>query len=500
VDWRRNRQYTSDRTQVPAGKGAIFLPALSEEPDREPDVEVYKGGKSVASGSMGRRIVLSPGRYRIYFGSGTLSQRMSRDVTVRADETTIVQADWGTLDVAVMDDRFIPFRGSYELINMANREFVGTGYGADEERGEQTQVWVLEPGRYKIIQPGSTYRARTNFATVQLQAGTLVPFTLVLNADTRDFLGAGVSDAGDEEDKDKVWSLRVSLGGTTLVSQRSDQLPNPGTNLSFQLFSDNLLRFTQGRHLWTTRLDLEEGQTLQSTVLADGSPGSILKGEYRQVPLTDLLYLNSIYVYRLLPWVGPYVRIGGNTQLFPSNLNFEVPTDVVILEEGGEQTGSREQTSQVRLSGPFSPLELRQGIGANFKLFHNPRLDMDLRGGLGMREYLANGLLRVDDDVATPEIELRTGLNSILAGPELAVLATARITRYVQLTTDFDALVPFQGIDQMQFKWRNTVNLRLASYASLSYTLNFDRNPDIGLLNPLTFDQGIQLRFAFTLF
>jgi hypothetical protein len=128
---------------------------------------------------------------------------------------------------------------------------------------------------------------------------------------------------------------------------------------------------------------------------------------------------------------------------------------------------------------------------------------MDLRGGLGLREYRANGLLRLKDVPETAALEFQVDPNRSQIGPEIALLATARLTRYVQLTTDFDSLLSFKAVDevnQTQFKWRNTINFRLASYASLAYTLNLNRLPALGLSSPLTYEQGIQLRVAFTPF
>ena len=75
--------------------------------------------------------------------------------------------------MAVVNETFLPFRGTYELIRMSTREDFGIGFGADEQLGEATRVWVLPPGLYKLIRAGGTYRDRTNFATVRLEAGRL---------------------------------------------------------------------------------------------------------------------------------------------------------------------------------------------------------------------------------------------------------------------------------------------------------------------------------------
>ena len=150
VNWRHHPQYQSDPTPVPAGMGAIFLPALSLKPDREPPVIITVAGKRVAAGTMGRRIAVPPGAYRVVFGSGPASQRLLRDVEMAEGETVVVNPDWATLDVSVVTQNFIPFPGAYEVIRMENHEYLGVGHGVNEDLGQETQVWVVSPGLLKM--------------------------------------------------------------------------------------------------------------------------------------------------------------------------------------------------------------------------------------------------------------------------------------------------------------------------------------------------------------
>ncbi len=143
---------------------------------------------------LGRRIVVAPGDYEVRVGSGAGNQQLTRKVRVEAGKTTVVPPAWAELDVNVVDETFVPFRGTYEIIRMEKREDFGLGFGADEQLGEVTRVWVLPPGLYKIIRAGGTYRDRTDFATVRLEAGRLTRFTLVLDPDDGRFLGAGEND------------------------------------------------------------------------------------------------------------------------------------------------------------------------------------------------------------------------------------------------------------------------------------------------------------------
>jgi ABC-type uncharacterized transport system auxiliary subunit len=503
VNWRHTAQYQSDPTTVMAGQGAIFLPSLSLKPDREPPVTVLADGKRVAQGTMGRRIPVSPGQYQVEFGSGPVSQHLLREVTVVEGETTVVSPDWAALDVSVVNINFIPFLGTYEIIRMEDHEYIGIGYGVNEELGQETQVWVLQAGLHKIIQSGSTYRARTNFSTVRLLPGMAVPFTLVQDEVTRDFLGAGVAEPESGRTLASHWNLHSTFGGSVLLTSRDVGYSSApaGNTFGIDVFSDNRAQFKADPHLWTTRLEIEEGQTLTPIIGPDNKPGSLFDG--RLVSSKDRVYLNSVYIYQFLPWIGPYVRVGGETSLFNHYSYFSNPTAVVVQDPDGNTLATRSGPdglgeTQVQLAGSFAPIQLKQGAGANFRALHNVFADLDLRTGLGSRQYFANGQLVPADDPTTPAFELRQVRSTVLTGVEISALGQGRISRFVQLSTEFDMLLPFEGLGLTQLTWRNAIGLRLSSFASVTYTLNIVRQPNVNPLQPFATEQGVQLRFFFS--
>ncbi len=502
VNWRHTSQYQSDANTVLAGQGAIFLPSLSLKPDREPPVTVLADGKRVASGTMGRRIAVAPGNYQVEFGSGPVSQHLIREVTVVEGETTIVTPDWAALDVSVVNVNFIPFLGTYEIIRMEDREYMGVGYGVNEELGQETQVWILQPGLHKVIQSGSTYRARTNFSTVRLLPGMAVPFTLVQDEVTRDFLGAGVAEPETGANIASHWSVHASLGGSVLLTSRDAGFSSApaGSSLGIDLFSDNRVQFKSDPHVWTTRLEIEEGQTLTPIIGADNKPGSLLDG--RLLAGKDRIYLNSVYIYQYLPWIGPYVRIGGETSLFNHYSYFANPTNVVVQDADGNTLATRNGAdgtgeTQVQLAGSFAPIQLTQGAGANLRVLHNIFADLDLRSGLGSRQYITNGQLVAVDDPSTPAFEVRQVRGTVLTGVEVSALGQARVSRFLQASSEFDMLLPFEGLNSTQLTWRNTISLRLSSFASVTYTLNVARQPNVNPISPYFMEQGLQLRFFY---
>ena len=474
-------QLLGDEAEMPAGKGAIFLPALSG-PDREPPVAVLLGDEVVAEGRMGGRVVVEPGVYEVRLGSGARSQQISAAVQVEEGRVTAVEPSWASLQIRVVDDRFIPFRGTYELISVAEREEFGIGFGADEEQGEQLRTWVLKPGLYKVIQSGGTYRDRTNFATVFVEPGKLTRFVLVQDKETGDFRGAGV--VAEEDDAGVVvgkWKSQAIVGGDFKLG-RTNETGVDGWNIDLGFYLDAMVRYLDEPNFFLTRLELEEG------VLRTASSD-------RFEPTVDRLYLHSIYIYQLSRLFGPYARAGLETKLLPRFKSFEAPTDVEVVDESGDTLELLEDTALVRLGSPFSPLQLKQGLGGNFRLLRTLAIDLDVRMGLGARQYWSN-----DERVYEPAANRVKRVSDYqLEGFEGAVVGIARLSRWVVLGTELDGLVPFRQSGNFVLTWRSQVSLRLVSFASLNYQLNVTRDPNRRAGEMTVWEQLFQLRFSYGL-
>ena len=495
INWRRDPQFLSDPTLLPPGQGAVFLPALSGKPDKEPPVTVLDGRRKVATGTMGRRIPLAPGRYTVDFGSGQMAQHQRRIVTIRDQEVVVIQPDWASLHVSVVDRNFVPFLGNYELFRMDTRAYQGVGYGVAEELGQEPQVWIVRPGLFKLVQTGATYRARTNFSTVRLLAGMAVPFTLVQDLVTREFLGAGVTEPRQQRRIRSDWSLRATVGGSVALDDRTSgfSAAPAGSALAVDLFSDTWLQWKRDQHLWTNRLEVEGGQSLSPQIGPDNRAGKLLDGRLQSTK--DRIYLNSMYLFQYLPWLGPYVRVRAETSMFHHYAFFAVPTPVSVIGQDGVVRPAGRQVSAQQLLSPLSPIALRQSAGANWRAVYNAWMDLNLRGGLGSYQYFTGGQLAPSDDAATSEFEFRRVPNVALTGVELSGLAQARPHRLLQLSSELDLLLPFVGLAASQLVWRSTASLHLSSFAALTYTLQVLRQPQIQPDQPLAYAQGVQLRF-----
>ncbi|MGM0574741.1 MAG: hypothetical protein ACQEXJ_07550 [Myxococcota bacterium] len=465
-------QAEQDSVLVPVGKGAIFVPAMTD-PSLEPPylVERDEDGELVQTVPMGRRAVVEPGIYRVRIGSGTLKDRITRRVLVKEGRTTVVPATWSSLVVNVVDESAIPFRGSYEVVRLPERTNLGVGLGADVELGEEVRSWLLKPGSYMLIKTGGTYQARRDFYTFRLREGELFELTLVMDREDGTFLGAGELPTLQEETRRKDWNLHLVLGGDAEVNRRSDVVGfESGYGFTLGGYVDFLARWRPDRHLFYTRLKLEEKQVK-------------LPGQSFQKDL-DELRLDTLYMFRILPWLGPYVRAGTQTTLFSGFRTFDEDREVVQVDAQGEELRSLGvYDERFRLAKPLAPVELKGGAGLSFLIKASYILDANVRIGLGGRALFNRGLYNAADDPTTPEFEVVRRDDAWQYGVEAAVFGSLRASRWILATTEFEMLEPFGDLEHPVIDWETTIGFRLVSFASLNYIFKLlsdvERSPDL---------------------
>ncbi|GMV40746.1 MAG: hypothetical protein AMXMBFR64_24620 [Myxococcales bacterium] len=475
-------QAERDPALDPAGKGAIFVPAMTD-PLVEPAYIVMRRDKVVARKQPGERAWVLPGEYTVLVGSGVPEARLEFEATVVEGRTTFVPVEWAGLVVNVINERGSSIRRSYELVHLPDFEYVGIGLGAEIAEGEQLRTWLLRPGRYMILGEGESYQARKNFFTLRLAPGELVRYTLVVNEETGDLQGAGeVLIGGDATETTSGWNIDLVLGGSVQFL-RSDNVVGKGSasTVNLSAFVETLLRYNDPEHLAYFRLNIEEG-------------GDITLPDAPYIATTDELELDLLYVYKVTDWFGPYVRAALETNLVPGYEKLDSPRDTVKLDTDGTVIDTEKEAESVELAGPASPIEVWYGAGGRFTWSPDYWFDLSTRIGVGGRQVFTRDLFVQVDDSDTPELELHRVPDVGQVGIEAAVVLDVLATRYVALNVEFDMLEPFDAWDEPVISLRTTVALRIASFASLNYVLRVKDDP---ALSPDTqIDQAVQLRFA----
>ncbi|MEZ4241652.1 MAG: hypothetical protein R3F59_36995 [Myxococcota bacterium] len=487
-------QLEADRTVIPIGKGAVFVPSITGPLNEPPVILVDAEDDEVIDIPTGQRVLVDPGRYVVIVSSGTPMQGVGTSIEVFEGETTMAPVHWGALRIEVTDDHRVPHRGSYELINATTREPYGTGFGADTLQGESLMTWLLPPGVYRIVKPGSNYRALRDFATVYVPEAGFVRYRLVLDPDTGEFQGSGVlmpDEFGSPSDRDHRWFSSLVLGAVGSLAQQQNVVGvNNQLTVAGSLFVDGQVAYNVRKHSVTTLLQVEEGAS------------QIRPQESLPLPLVktrDRLRLDGLYTFYAKPWLGPYARVTGETQAFGTRVLVTEDTTIGRTWADGSQTEEIVPANQqFFVANAWAPTLMRQGGGLNTRFVNNRWVTLNFRVGLGLRQNLYAGAWVIEDQPRTPEIEYRQVDSFNQEGVEGTIIATARLPGWAVYATDIELFGDFADFGRPSVEWRNTFTLRLTRNLSLNYYLNLERVPQV--VDTLQLEQSVLLRASWAVF
>ncbi len=479
-------QLAADPTAVPAGSGAVFVPAMTNGAD-EPETLVFQAEKRVASGPNGKRIILAPGSYVLRIGSSPLNQMMSVPVEVTAGNTKLVPVTWGGIIVEVVDKNNVPHRGTYELIRVADRQPYTVGFGADTLLGEKLKTILAMPGLYRIVRPGANYRTRTDFSTVVIPEASMVYFKLVQDPDDGSLLGAGVVPPNEMGivQPGSAWTRTMTVGIGLPITGSSNVVGTANqTTIGADFTFDTYMIYDRGKNYAGIIFEVEEGFV---SIDPEVSP---------KLPLqktVDRLRFDTIYTRLLSARIGPYVRFGVLTNLFESNVLVTEDTTVVKhLLDGTTTTEDIAANEDFLVGNAFAPVSIREGVGINVRLLRGRIASLDWRGGLGFRQNRFNGAFVLDDSATGfQEYSQQESFNE--TGVETTLVGTVRLSRLL-LNTNLDLFGDFDELEDPTVDWRNTVSWRLTGGLSLDYRVDVLQQPQVTEDTQLR--QTLQFRYS----
>ena len=472
----RHGQLERDPTLIPKGKGLLFVPAMTSALN-EPSFRVFRGNKPIREAFPGTGVVLAPGTYEVLIGSGSDTQMMSRNVPVEEGMTTLLKPFWSGLVINVIDEQRTPIDESYEVYRENPQASYGVGFGVEEERGEAVKTWLLPPGVYSVVQVGDNISTTRKFS-VRLEPGKLTQRNLVVDTSNDTFIGfyppARRSRLAQVDDSPWKTSLQLSGSPRLSTSQNKTGADRSVLALSAEIIGSSV--YNTDRHYANLRLDFEEGFTRQE---GDDFRTSIDKFEVR-----------ATYIYRLSKRIGPYLRGVFNTKLFAEEEHFDPPRTILIRD--GDQSDPRTSISEFTLSPPFSPLELRQGIGINSQVISSFPLNLDMRVGFGARQSYVTDHFDLN---SSRTIADRLG-DKTTTGLEAVLLLRSRFSRFPSLDSEFDLLIPKTATDTWEFNWENRLRLPLSRFVNIVVVFDFKRQPPVQRLQS---EQEVLLRLNYLL-
>lgn len=486
-------QLAEDDTVIPLGKGAIFVPAITNPLDEPPVILVGTDGEDVVDITTGKRTLVEPGRYTVIVSSGSPAQGVGQAIDVVEGETTLVPVTWAALQIEVVDARRVPHRGGYELIRADTREPYGTGFGADTLQGETAPTWMLPPGVYRIVKVGGNYRALRDFATVYVPEGGLVRYRLVTDPDTGDFLGSGMVLPGEfgstRTGRGSFFTSLVLGADGSLVQLNNVAGANNQLLVSGDVFLDGQIGYRRAEHTATALLQIEEGASQIRPQAGDPLP--FIKSR-------DRLRGDLLYTWYARPSIGPYARVAAETHAFATDTLAFAETRLVLEDSsGGVSTVDLLPNETFRIAAPWQPTLVREGAGLNTRLVNSRWVTFNFRLGLGLRQNQFGGAWTINDAPNTNDIEYLQVESFQQEGVESTIIATARLPGWVVYATDVELFSDFTTFTEPSIEWRNTLSLRLTRNLSLNYYADVGHLPQV--VDVTQFEQSVLLRASWQL-
>ena len=472
----RHGQLERDPTLIPKGKGLLFVPMMTSALN-EPSFRVFRGNKLIREAFPGTGMVLAPGSYKVLIGSGSDTQMMSRNVPIEEGMTTLLKPFWSGLVINVIDERRTPIDESYEVYRDNPQDSYGVGFGVEEERGEAVKTWLLPPGVYSVVRVGDNISTTRKFS-VRLEPGKLTQRNLVVDTSDDTFIGfyPPARHGRLAQIDDSRWKTSLQLSGSPRLStsQNTTGADRSVLSLSAEIIGSSV--YNSDRHYANLRLDFEEGFTREE---GDDFRKSVDEFEVR-----------ATYIYRFSKRIGPYLRGVFNTRLFAEEEHFDPPRTLLIRDD--DQSDTRTGISDFTLSPPFSPLELRQGIGINSQVISSFPLNLDMRVGFGARQSYVTDTY----DLNSSGTIARKLADKTTTGLEALLLLRSRFSRFPSLDSEFDLLIPKTDTDTWEFNWENRLRLPLRRFVNMVVVFNFKRQPPVQRMQS---EQQVLLRLNYLL-
>ncbi len=476
------------------GTGSILMPAISGT-DNEPYYFVYdNSGKKLGTARMGHPVILPVGVYNIKYGSGPPILMMEKkNIKVFSNYQTIIEPDWGCLIVDIKDENRNFAKIPYEIFDMKTSIGFGTEFPADEESGEQQQVWVLKPQRYKITinnEPINTYK---DFTTVYVEKGNLQTLQIIVTPESEEtiqhLVGAGILSPNQVKLANLNWKLNSAIHANfTINSNNETDRNNPETNINFNTQMETRAVYDKGAYHYTGKNHIEFGTAKQN------------KDSFKIS--ADEFDLKNTFIYYFAKNIGFYTRFDANTHFLSENY-YEDNINFIKINTSGDTIDIEQNKDYLTVKNSFYPLILKEGLGLNWRIINRPKSSINLRTGFGLRQDFNNDYYVADNSTVTIngiDYEVfREQLSTYQKGTEVSLIGNFKLPLNLSYSINADLLIPFEKGSSSTIEWENIFNLKLTRFLSIDYKLKLKtKHPEEGTAY-LTREHSLFLRVSYIL-
>ena len=301
--------------------------------------------------------------------------------------------------------------------------------------------------------------ATSSVATAHAQAQLVPKDETLVGAGEEDLQGWNPSLAG---------TATVNLVSNTNVVGQVD-----GFSTLFGLGIVGGADYVQARHLFRGSLSISE--SFARTPVVDDF-----------VKTNDAVQLEGLYNYFLKKKMGLYGRLTIKTSAFAAEDIRGVSTTWV--EKTDPVTPLTIAGFRQRLADPLAPFTLSESAGVFAEPVGKEKFTLALRAGIGGRHTFANDVLLIDDNGATPEVELVRLANVHQLGLELFAGATGKLKEgKLAYRAGLAMLVPVVNNDKFdrgagaltRIGLESSVTFNVYEWMSLVYSLDVTRDPQL---------------------
>jgi hypothetical protein len=292
------------------------------------------------------------------------------------------------------------------------------------------------------------------------------------------------------EDRRGIDGVFAVNGNINMVQNDSVVGQVDGFSLLFGIGIKAGLDWVNGRHEFRNTLTLD--QSWARTPVVD---------EF--VKNNDEVALEALYNYFFLDWAGAFGRLNFTTPiLVTEDVRADPVTFVISENDGGTRTVA--DANRLELASAFEPFSMYQSGGLFAEPVQSKTFSLSVRLGLGARETFADGVLVLDDNGDTPEVEA-IELSNVFQGGAEGFLGIRGKAYEDRLSYDVGAsvLLPIlnnddqdrSAVDLMRYGVTAALNFSVFSWMGLTYKLRVINDPQ--LLEDVQIQNNLLLSFNY---
>ena len=481
----RESQFESLEVQD-TSQGQLLLPEVFSGRE-QPLYRIIGKGLEPVWGRFGTPVELEPGRYTIRYGSGNSQLKLQRSVEIRPGYRTIVEPDYGGLQVEIITPDGRPVELSYQIFDAETGNSYGSDYSAEGMSEWEGNFWVLPTGRYKITLNNEPFTTNRDFSAAYVEKGKGNILTIsvekIEGSERYQVVGGGVIKEPLYLDEQQNWVLASSIAGNIAGTlNNGDSFDSYNAGFNFNGFLQNRLRYDYSRFNFSMLNLVEMGATRSGL------------GTFEVT--RDLIELDSTLVMDVLLTFGLYLNLDIRSHLFPAYYRESNPFSYEKLDSQGNELTAESGVDSVKLSDPLIPIEFQEGGGLNITLLEEPWIESSMRFGVGLRQNLYGDTFEVIDSKADPVLFQQQD-DTYSTGIEAALQFSTQALNNISYSSRLDAYAPFEDLAEIELKWIHDLQLSLFRNVTLDYRASlYNTQSSSGGSDYIASDHGLYLRFS----